>query len=84
MTVSNAPISHSKKQGPDRIMAYLEQVTAHSDYPSCVFLPSVMNLARSLKCAPLEVHDALRRLTKRGYKFLLLGLDSPVTLRYLG
>ncbi len=44
------------------------------------FLPSMMTLGERLDCSALEVHLALRELQGHGYRFLVLGPESPITL----
>jgi hypothetical protein len=85
-TVTDALGSHySTKRtykNPDRILHYLEQRVkqARRGKETCLFLPSILNLAKQLECSALDVHDSIRELVKKGYQFLMLSHDTPVTV----
>lgn len=67
----------------ERIAAYFEQLfKKYGSNGSCLFLPSIMSLAKKLDCPAVDVHSALKSLTDKGFYFLVLGLDTPVTLWY--
>lgn len=70
--------------GSGKVSTYLEKLyrTHASEDDSCLFLPSLLTMSKRLDCSPLEIHEALRKLTTRGYQFITLGLDTPVTLWY--
>ena len=76
--------SFKSGQEHKKVVAYFEaqyeQCGGKED--NCVFLPSVLSLSKKLNCPPLEIHETMRTLTRKGYRFFTLDLDTPVTLWY--
>lgn len=68
--------------GKNRIAFYLERMLLKAKHArqACLFLPSITNLARILDCTALDIHEAMSELVDRGHQFLMLGMDSPITV----
>lgn len=79
---SHRPILSEHPLPHDRLHQYvlaLDQIQPAG--PFCLFLPSILNLAKLLHCSPLDVQTAMVHLAQQqGYSFLSLGPDSPITL----
>lgn len=74
-----------KEISPDsknRIASYFERMRLKAKHAgqACLFLPSISNLARILDCTALDIHEAMSELVDRGHQFLILGMDSPITV----
>lgn len=65
------------------ISAYLEQMLKNkhrATRDACLFLPSVVNMARQLGCSALDIQESMTELINKGYKFLAINHDTPVTV----
>lgn len=71
------------QQHKTQIRYYLEQMLEHtrqSTKAACLFLPSIPNLSRQLGCSALEIQESMEELIGKGYQFLMISHDTPVTV----
>lgn len=67
-----------------RAVGYFEELVwqFHEGESPCLFLPSLIELSKSLGCSILDVQCALMSLRRQGYDYFTLDIHSPITLWY--